>query len=303
MNKLTGIVTIFLLLAFTNQGGYSYKEILYEQTLVLTYDNNNGVLDWDKSGRRIAFESSFQGSKGVYFIDLFNLPINFAKNGFHAAKYINEMDDLGMIYVPVAVGKDTVFSEPKWDPRGMRILTIGKKQNYSEIYVTKRTTLKPIPSGIKNIVTAHWKNDSILYVVKNDQPKKLLEINRFTLKSKEVLTVEEPIIGISKQLNTLYLTFNGGTYEFDPIKEQLEVFYLPINGKTTGRLGRLNFVGLNKNGNAQVLDLNNAKSYPFSVGEKDGPPALSNDEKFVAYYSGYINGIVIKRIDKKFYLE
>jgi len=40
-----------------------YKEIQYGDSLILTYDDNNGGLDWDNSGRRIAFESSFEESK------------------------------------------------------------------------------------------------------------------------------------------------------------------------------------------------------------------------------------------------
>ena len=66
---------------------------------------------------------------------------------------------------------------------------------------------------------------------------------------------------------------------------------------------KLNFIGLDKNNSAEVLDLNNGTKHPFSVGEKDGSPVISKDEKFVAFFSGYINGIVIKRVNKKFYLE
>lgn len=270
---------------------------------MLTYDKNDGAIDWDKSGRRIAFESSYEGKRGVYFIDLFNLPITFSRNGFHSAKYVNQMDNLSNIYVPVAANSDTIFSSPKWDLKGMRILTIGEKNNYNELYVTNRNTLKPIATGIKDVVVANWKNDSVLYIVKKKHPKKLLEINRFSGKQNLVVETEKSIIGISKQLNELYLSCDGGVYDYSSTNNALEWFSLPIKGATTARLGRLNFLGLTKEGSAAVLDLNNAQTYPFTVGENDGSPAISNDEKFVAFYSSYINGIIVKRIDKKFFLE
>ena len=63
----------------------------YGDSLILTYDDNKGGLDWDNSGRRIAFESSFEESKNIYFIDFYDLPVTFSNNGFHYAKYINEL--------------------------------------------------------------------------------------------------------------------------------------------------------------------------------------------------------------------
>ena len=143
----------------------------------------------------------------------------------------------------------------------------------------------------------------MFYLVFKDKSKQLIEFNRINKKTRVILEAEHPIEGITKKTNTLFLACKGGAYKYSYNTKNLKWYKLPIQGKTVFQLSRLNFVGLNLNGSAQVLDLNNAITHSFSVGEKDGPPSLSNDEKFVAFYSGYVNGIVVKKIDKKFYLE
>lgn len=280
-----------------------YKEIQYGDSLILTYDDNSGCLDWDNSGRRIAFESSFEDSKNIYFIDLYDLPITFSRNGFHYARYINELTSKNSVYIPLAVSKDTAFTSPKWNLTGKLLLSVGQYGLKNEVFISKRITRKTLGTKIKNVTAANWKNDSILLIVKKDQPKQLLEISRKTLKSKVILNTEHNIIGISKQKNAIYLSSIGGVCELSYSTKKSVWFELPIKGQTTGKLGKLNFIGLDKNNSAEILDLNNGTKHPFSVGEKDGSPVISKDEKFVAFFSGYINGIVIKRVDKKFYLE
>ena len=280
-----------------------YKEIQYGDSLILTYDDNNGGLDWDNSGRRIAFESSFEESKNIYFIDFYDLPITFSRNGFHYARYINELTDRNSVYNPLAVARDTAFTSPKWSLTGKLLLSVGQYGLKNEVFISKRSTRKTLGTKIKNVAAANWKNDSILLIVKKDQPKQLLEISRKTLKSKVILNTEHNIIGISKQKNAIYLSSIGGVCELSYSTQKSIWFELPIKGQTTAKLGKLNFIGLDKNNSAEVLDLNNGTKHPFSVGEKDGSPVISKDEKFVAFFSGYINGIVIKRVDKKFYLE
>lgn len=302
MRKLILIISFFISLAF-QQGGYTYREIQYGDSLIVTYDENFGGIDWDNSGKKIAFASKFEGIQKIYYLDLFDLPINFARNGFHAAKYVNELVDKGRVYVPVIQAADTAFSSPKWSNSGRRILSIGESKGMTEIFITKRSTKVSSGTKIKNVEAAHWKNDSTFYVVFKDNPKQLIEITRKLQKKKIIAETEHPIIGISKQKSALYLSCRGGAYEYSFSDKQLTWYSLPVKGKTIAKLGRLNFVGLNYSGSAQVLDLNNAVTHPFSVGDNDGSPAISRDNKFVAFYSGYINGIVIKRIDKKFFLE
>ena len=51
MRKLILVIILFISLSFT-QRGLTYKEIMYGDTLVLTYDNNSGVIDWDNCGKK-----------------------------------------------------------------------------------------------------------------------------------------------------------------------------------------------------------------------------------------------------------
>lgn len=302
MNKV--FLAIIFLIGFSFiDGGYTYREIKYGDSLVVTYDNNLGEIDWDNSGKKIAFEATFEGPSKIYYLDLFDLPINFSRNGFHAAKYVNELTDKKRIYVPIIGSADTAYTSPKWNKNGRKILSIGQAGSENEVFISNRLTKASIGTKIKNVTTAHWKNDSILYVVFSDNPKQLVEISRRTKKKKILAKTNHPIIGITKQKNALYLAARGGVYEYSYVTKKPEWFELPIKGKSVFRLGRLNFVGLNYSGSAQILDLNNAISHPFSVGDNDGPPAISRDSKFVAFYSGFVNGIIIKRIDKKFFLE
>lgn len=302
MKKLLLISLAIFSLAFT-RGGYTYKEIMYGDALVVTYDQHTGTIDWDKSGQRIAFESSFEGSKNIYFLKLFDLPINFARNGFHSAKYINNLDDKSRIYVPMAVAADTNFTEPKWDNNGRRLLCIGEHNGNTEVFVTNKRTLVCKGTGIKNIETANWKNDTLLYIVTKKEQNKLYTISLKTKKKQLLFESQHKITGISKQRLAIYLTCENGVIELNPKTNEGTWYQLPIKGKSTSRLGRLNFLALNKDGSASVLDLNNAISHPFLAGNMDGAPALSGDEKFVAFYSEFVNGIVIKRINKEFFLE
>lgn len=276
---------------------------MYGDTLVLTYDQHTGTLDWDKAGKHIAFESSFEGSKNIYFLKLFDLPINFARNGFHSAKYVNNLDDKSRIYVPVAVAADTNFTEPKWGNNGRRLLSIGEHNGKNEVFIANKRTLINKGTGIKNVETANWKDDTLLYIVTKSEQNKLYEISIKTKEKKLLLETPHVITGISKQKRSLYLTCTKGILEVNPKSKSSTWYELPIKGKTAARLGRLNFLALNKDGSSSVLDLNNAISHPFSAGNMDGPPALSEDEKFVAFYSAFINGIVVKRINKEFFLE
>ena len=302
MRKLILVIILFISLSFT-QRGLTYKEIMYGDTLVLTYDNNSGVIDWDKCGKNIVFESGSEQSKKIFYLNLYDLPINFSRNGFHSAKYVNELVDKYRVYVPLVGAKDTSFTSPRWNISGKKILSIGHYREENEIFLTEKYSRITQGTGIKNIETAHWKNDTVFYLVFKNNPNQLLEYNRVTKKKRIIAETNHSIDGISKQKNKLFLTCNGGAYEYSTDKGNLRWYKLPIKGKTVARLGRLNFVGLNQSGSAQVLDLNNATAHPFSVGEKDGPPSISYDKKFVAFYSGYVNGIVVKRIDKKFYIE
>jgi hypothetical protein len=301
-NTLFFFIPILLSVSFI-QRGLTYKEIEFGDTLVLTYDNNNGVIDWDKSGQNIVFESGEENAKKIFYLNLYDLPINFERNGFHSAKYVNELVDKYRVYVPLIGAGDTSFTSPKWSISGNKILSIGESKGENEVFITTKYSRVTKATGIKNIKTAHWKNDSVFYIVYKDKSKQLVEFNRINKKSKVLLETEHPIEGISKKKNTLFLACKGGAYKYSYTSKNLKWYKLPIKGKTVFLLGQLNFVGLNLNGSAQVLDLNNAITHPFSVGEKDGSPTLSNDEKFVAFYSGYVNGIVVKKIDKKFYLK
>ncbi|MDG1517316.1 MAG: hypothetical protein P8Q42_04760 [Flavobacteriales bacterium] len=301
--KKTLIFILFISgLSFLNDR-LPYKKMQYGDSLILTYDDNKGGLDWDNSGRRIAFESSFEESKNIYFIDFYDLPVTFSNNGFHYAKYINELTDRNSIYNPLAVARDTAFTSPKWNLTGKLLLSIGQYGLKNEVFISKRITRKTLGTKITDVAAANWKNDSILLVVKKNQPKQLLEISRKTLKSKVILNTKHNIIGISKQKNAIYLSSIGGVCELTYSNHKSIWFELPIKGQSTAKLGKLNFIGLDKNNSAEVLDLNNGTKHPFSVGENDGSPVISKDEKFVAFFSGYINGIVIKRVNKKFYLE
>lgn len=306
MSRTLFAIVFLIGLSFV-QGRYDYREIKYGESLVITYDNNMGEIDWDNSGKKITFVSSSDGLSKIYYLSLFDLPINFTRNGFHSAKYVNELINKDRVFKKVmGEGMDTAFSAPKWNITGRKILAIGKAKNETEIFVTDKILKgenKTSGTKIKNINAAHWKNDSTFYVVFSDKPKQLVEVSRNTKEKKILAESKHPIIGISKQKSALYLASRGGTSEYSFKTKKLIWYELPVNGTTIWKLGRLNFVGLNYSGCVQALDLNNAITYPFSVGDNDGPPAISRDKKFVAFYSGFVNGIIIKRLDKKFFLE
>lgn len=302
------LITILFLFGISFvEGGYDYKEIKYGESLVVTYDKNMGEIDWDNSGKKITFVSKSDGLSKIYYLSLFDLHINFTRNGFHSAQYINELVNKDRVFINVmGEGTKTAYSAPKWNATGRKILAIGKTKNETELFITTKIIQgKHQTKGtkIKNINTAHWKNDSTFYVVYSDKPKQLVEVSITTMKKKVLAESNLPIIGISKQNSVLNLASIGGVSEYFIGSKKIIWYDLPVNGTTIWRLGRLNFVGLNYSGSAQVLDLNNAITYPFSVGDNDGTPAISRDEKFVAFYSGFVNGIIIKRLDKKFFLE
>ena len=302
MPKYLFIISIIIGFSFI-EGGYTYRNIQYGDYLAITYDNNQGELDWDNSGNNIAFVSSNNGRREIFYLNLNRLPINPAGNGFYSAEYLNKLNNKETIYNILFSSADTSFYAPRWSKKGNKIMSIGKTKNENEVFITNKKRKKLIGTKIKNVQAAHWKNDSTLYVVHKKKPNQLLEITLIDNKKKIIANTQFPIIGISKQNNSLLLTSRGGVSEFSIKNKTMEWFKLPIKGKTVWRLAKLNFVGLNQNGNAQILDLNNANEHPFCYGDNNGPPAISGDKKFVAFYSEFFNGIIIKRINKKFLLE
>lgn len=279
---------------------FSYRNIKEDECIVITYDNNNGGIDWDRGDKRIVFQSQYSGSSQVYFIDLMNLKYNAATKGFYTAEYINNLVNKNSIYVPLTDTKDTAHSMPKWSMDGARVLSIGSYNETNEVFITNRTTFKTIGTKVKNISSAHWKSNKELFIVKKDQPKRVYSINLKTLKDSLIVEADTTILGISKQKSTLYLACDGGVLEYKLNSSKKAWFAMHINGHSTGRLKRLNFVVKTKSGEAQIADLNNRKLHPLFVGEGDGSPVLSRSKKFVAFYSSFLNGIVIKKLNRKF---
>ena len=278
----------------------SYKTIKNGENLVITYDNNDGIIDWDKTGKRIVFTSSYTGTKNIYYIDLMSIKFSLTTKGFYTANYINEFIDKEKIYIPITSSVDTSYICPKWSTSGNRIVSIGIYPGTNEIFYTNRSTLKTIGTGIKNVVTVDWKSNSEFYFVKTTEPNKLYQINIKTKKDSLILTATQDILGISKQKGVLYLACNGGVLEYKKTTKKKEWYKMNINGKTAWKLGRLNFIVKNVNSEAQIIDLNNGTTETLFIGDGDGDPSLSKSLKFVAFYSKFLNGIIIKNLKHKY---
>lgn len=298
------LIFITVIFGFSlGEGSLTYRNIDYGDYLAITYGNKQGEIDWDNSGNNLAFVSSNNNVKKVFRLNLNRLSITSAGNGFYSADYLNEVISNKKVYIPVFSSEDTSFSDPKWNKKGSKILSIGKFETKNEIFIANKTSTIITGTKIKDVEAAHWKNDTTFYVVYRNNPNQLFETTLMGGHKKLIIETQFPIIGISKQNKTILLTSKGGVSEFSIKAQSLIWFRIPIKGKTVWRLGRLNFVGLNKNGNAQILDLNNASTHPFCFGDNNGTPAISGDRKFVAFYSDSFKGIIVKRIDKKFLVE
>ncbi len=303
MHKHLFIISTLFIFSFTLQSTHTYRNIQYGDYLVITYDNNDGELDWDNSGNNLAFVSSNNGKSEIFYLNLPKIPVKSAGNGFYSANYLSELISKKNIYNLLFTSNDTSFYSPKWNKKGNKVMSIGKTENESEIFITAKKKQELIGTKIKNVIAAHWKNDSTFYIVHQNHPKQLSEITLRDKQKKVIAETKFPIISISKQNNSILLTSKGGVSQFSIKNNSLEWFNLPVKEHAVWRLAKLNFVGLNQNGNAQILDLNNAIEYPFCYGDNNGPPAISSDKKFVAFYSEFFKGIIIKRIDKKFLME
>ena len=299
MHKLILILPLFFGFLLLKENT-SYRNIDYGDYLAITYGENQGEIDWDNAGNYLAFVLSEKNNKKVFCLNLSRLPITYAGKGFYSADYLNDVMSNKKIYIPLFCSQDTSFYSPKWNATGSNILSIGKTGDKNEIFITDKTSSFSKGTKIKNVIAAHWKNDTTFYVVYRNNPNELFETTLQNYKNKKIAETKFPIIGISKQDHTLLLTSKGGVTEFSTKSKKLRWFKLPIKGKTVWQLGELNFVGLNENGNAQVLDINSANTYPFCFGDNNGNPSISQDKKFVAFYSESFKGIIIKRIDKKF---
>jgi len=282
------------------KGVHSYKTIKNNENIVVTYDNNEGIIDWDNNDKRILFTSSYTGTKNIYFLDLMKIKFSFATKDFFTANYLNDFTSKEKVYIPITSSIDTSYECPKWSASGNRILSIGKYSGTSEIFYTYISTLKTISTGIKGIVTANWKSNSELYYVKKNEQKNLYQFDLKSKKDSLILDSPQKIIGISKQKGILYLACEGGIIEYKKDTKEKNWYKMNINGKTAFKLDRLNFIVKNINGQAQIINLNNGTSEALFIGDGDGDPALSKSEKFIALYSKFLNGIVIKKLKKKY---
>lgn len=278
----------------------SYKKIKNGENLVITYDDNEGIIDWDDSGNRIAFTSSYNGSKNIYYLDLMNIKFSSVTKDFYTANYVSELIDKKKIYFPITSGIDTTFKCPKWSASGNIILSIGIYSETSEIFHTNRSTLKTIGTGIKDVTAVCWKSNFEVYFVKKTEPENLYKVNIKTKTDSLILNAPQNILGISKQKGVIYLACNGGVLEYKKETKKQKWYKMNINGKTAWKLDRLNFIVKNINGEAQIIDLNNGTSEALFIGDGDGDPAMSDDKKYVAFYSTFLNGIVIKKLKSKY---
>jgi len=296
------LVIFFFTFIFFSFGSevYSYKKIKNGENLVITFDDNEGIIDWDDSGNRIVFTSSYNGSKNIYYLDLMNIKFSSVTKDFYTANYISELIDKKKIYFPITAGIDTIFECPKWSSSGNRILSIGTYSETSEIFYTNRSTLKTIGTGIKDVATVCWKSNSEVYFVKKIEPENLYKVNLKTKKDSLILNASQNILGISKQKGVIYLACNGGVLEYKKETKKQKWYKMNINGKTAWKLDKLSFIVKNMNGEAQIIDLNNGTSEALFIGDGDGEPALSENKKYVAFYSKFLNGIVIKKLNNKY---
>lgn len=291
--------TLFIVYGFVSKVLY-YKSIKEEESIVLTYDDNDDIIDWNHSGKQLAFISSFTGTKNVYVLDLTNLKFSESTKGFYSANHLNEIIDKKNIYIPITSTKDTAHSAPIWNPNSTRILSIGTYQNTNEIFYTSRKSLKLIGTGIKDVVCANWKNNNSIYFTKKNQPKKLFIKNIKSKSDSLLLETETNILGISNQKGTIYLACQGGVLEYKPNLNKKDWFIMPVDGNTAWRLNKLSFVVKSISGEARIHDLNNKVTHPLFIGEGDGSPSISKDKKFVTFYSKFLNGIILKRLKKNY---
>ena len=278
----------------------SYKKIKNGENLVITYDDNEGIIDWDDSGNRIAFTSSYNGSKNIYYLDLMNIKFSSVTKDFYTANYVSELIDKKKIYFPITSGIDTTFECPKWSASGDIILSIGIYSETSEIFHTNRSTLKTIGTGIKGVTAVCWKSNLEVYFVKKTEPENLYKVNIKTKTDSLILNAPQNILGISKQKGVIYLACNGGVLEYKKETKKQKWYKMDINGKTAWKLDRLCFIVKNINGEAQIIDLNNGTSNALFIGDGDGEPALSENKKYVAFYSKFLNGIVLQKLKNKY---
>jgi Tol biopolymer transport system component len=291
------LILFFILIFFSFRAEiYSYKTIKKGENILITYDVNEGIIDWDKTGKRILFTSSYTGTKNIYYLDMMNIKFSSATKGFYTANYINEFIEKEKVYIPITSANDTTFECPKWSPTSNRIVSIGSYSGINEIFFTNRSTLKTIATGLKNVITVHWKSNSEFFFVKKDEPKNLYQVNIKTRVDSLILTANQNILGISRQKGSLYLACDGGVIELKIDSNKKELYEMNINGKTAWKLDRLNFIVNNIDGDAQIIDLNNGTTKSLFIGDGDGDIALSRDEKFVAFFSKFLNGIVIKKL-------
>lgn len=295
MKKLLLFFGIVIIFSF-GKDLYSYKSIPVGECLVITYDNNEGGIDWHPSDRRIVFTSPFSGTKNIYYLDLMNLKYSPVTKGFYTANYINDFIDKQEMYIPLTASKDTSYHDPKWSSNGDEILSLGDYSGTNEIFHTNRTTLKTKGTGIKNIVATNWKSLDEIYIVKKKDPKKLFFTSIKNKTDSLLLTAPENILGISKQKSVLYLACDGGVLEYKIETNKMDWFKMNVNGRTAWKLNRLNFIVKNRDGEAQIIDLNNGVSEALFIGDGDGDPALSSNNDFVAFYSKFLNGIIIKKL-------
>lgn len=299
MHKLIQLLILILCFGFISET-YTYKNIQEDECIVLSSDDNDDIIDWDHTGRELTFTSKFTGTKNIYVLDLMNLKFTETTKGFHSASYLNEYIEKKEIYIPITSTKDTSHSSPIWSLNSNKILSIGEYQNTNEIFYTNRNTLKLVGTKIKDVICANWKNNYTFYYTKKEQPRKLYQKNIRNHKDSLLLEAKSNITGISNQKGKIYLTCKGGVLEYKPNRNTKEWYIMPVSGSTSWRLERLSFIVKSESGEARIHDLNNKVTHPLFIDEGDGSPSLSKNKKFVTFYSKFLNGIVLKRLKKKY---
>lgn len=294
MKSVKVLIAIIILLGFTKSNP-TFKNLAVGDTFVVTNDEDNGLIDWNKNDTKIIFTSTFKGNSNIYMLDLRLIPFENSKDHFHQALYLDKFLDKSDVYLPLTTCKDTSFAQPKWS-NDKSILAIASFNNLNEILILNSANKKIKSTQIKRVLCADWKSQEEIFFVKNKEPRSLYVRNLTTNTDSLLLHSISDIRGINAQFNNLLITCKEGLLDYNFSKNSKDWYPLEQDGISSAKIDDLSFVVRTNKGSASIWDLNNGKETMLLAGEGDKSPTVSNNLKYATFYSAFLKGIIIKKI-------
>lgn len=290
--KLLGSLIILISLGFAFKSKY-ISDLTRGQQLLVTHEEH---IDWpvfSSNSDRIVFATQRDGYQEISLMYLNTFEIDKSYNGLYSAKYLQKGEGRGPFSQQIMTSKDTTFSQLSLSLNNNDLLSVSTINGLSKLLLIDIRAKSGDFLPITDVKYATWLSTTEILWIADGSDKTIQLYNLETDESQVYFESEHPINGISVQKYDVTVTCEEGVYVSKKAPLSWEWSSLPITGQQTWFLNATTIISTLKDGSSSIIDLNNNKMDQIMFASTDKNPIVSFDERYIAFYSETVKGIVI----------